>query len=599
MSFKRPNSQRRILRLDHKLEIARGQIQRVQTLRLWTGTLTVLGFLFSAVWPRAHLAIPTLVFFAVVFPVLVRISRKWNRYYRSLSLWRDFEVRQEMRRAGVWKESRSVRELEALDSRGVAADLDLFGFKSLFTQIDETFSRGGSLLLGRWMTEDPSFEVIQKRQMLLKDLGLSRWFFLRFRVANPSIEEARFSTAEVLNSLRGFPQPTGLLLAGFVGLMASWFIAAALVIYYPGIWGLFIAAHLLFILSVGKLLGAGEGALHHFGSLAGSFEWLESSRAPRAVQEICGVIRSERPARRIHRFEWPLMALTVESHPLVYLIVNFFLPWSSLFSFILIYQVAGVLRRLEDCFVELENVEALTSLVVMTTDQTSVFPRIKMFSESTINSTSHSPGPTLQGRKFYHPLIEAEKRIANDFGYASGEKLILLTGSNMSGKSTFLRTIGINQVLANMGAPVFASEFSTYPFRLRSCIRVSDSLDQGFSYFYAEVQRLRSLIEDSTLQPPALFLIDEIFRGTNNRERLIGSRSVIRYLLGTPALGFVTTHDLELTSIASGEPRLHNYHFRDEAISNRMHFDYQLHDGPSPTTNALKIMKQAGLPIED
>ena len=176
--------------------------------------------------------------------------------------------------------------------------------------------------------------------------------------------------------------------------------------------------------------------------------------------------------------------------------------------------------------------------------------------------------------------------------------MILMTGSNMSGKSTFLRTIGINQVLANMGAPVFASSFTTFPFRLRSCIRVSDSIEQGFSYFYAEVQRLKSVLSDADREPPVLYLIDEIFRGTNNRERLVGSQSVIKHLIGTPAIGFVTTHDLELTQIADANPQAHNYHFKDEARDNQMFFSYQLQDGPSPTTNALKIMKQAGLPIQ-
>lgn len=592
MSFNRPtNIQQRIRRLDHNLEIAQEQIRKVQRLRLWTGTLTVLGLVFSAIWPHLKLAIPTLLFFAVAFPLLVRISRNWNHYFQSLKKWRDFEVRQQERRRGTWREARFVQELEALDTHGVAADLDLFGAKSLFSQIDETFSKNGSLLLGRWVLGEPSNEVITRRQNLLKQLSVSRWFFLRFRISNPSSEEARFSSQELLNSLAGFPVPRARFSLTFVALIASWLVSLALVIYYPSIWGLFIAAHFLFLLSVGKLVGQGEGTLHHFSQLAPSFACIESDRAPLGIREICPTIRSETPAARIHRFSWPLMALTVESHPLVFLLVNFFLPWSSVFSFILIHQVAAVRRKLDLCFAELEHVEALTSLVVLTTDQTNIFPRVKSFEG--VNS------PTLAGKGFIHPLIDSSKRVANDFSFGSGEKMVLLTGSNMSGKSTFLRTIGMNQLLANMGAPVFASEFSTYPFRLRSCIRVSDSIEQGFSYFYAEVQRLKSLLDDASVAPPSIYLIDEIFRGTNNRERLIGSRSVIRHLLSTRAVGFVTTHDLELTQISDGEPRLHNYHFRDEAIGGLMHFSYELHDGPSPTTNALKIMKQAGLPITD
>lgn len=596
MSFKRPNkinSQQRIRRLDHKLETAHAQIRKVQTLRLWTGAVTIAGFVFSAIWPQLHLSIPTLVFFLAVFPLLVRISRNWSRFHRHLRTWRDFEARQENRRNGSWK-AHLVPDLSSLDTYGVAADLDLFGSKSLFTQIDETFSAGGAVRLASMMLADPSLETIAARQALLKDLSASRWFFLRFRLSNPSLEEARFSSNELLNSIGSFPVPSLRLKLMLAGVLAAWFISVGLIVFYPAVWALFIAANVLFLLSLGTLMSKGEGVLHYFSDLAPSFDVLESKRAPLAVARICTSIRADQPARRIRRFDYPLAALTVESHPLVYLLVNFFLPWSAFFSFILVNQVAGVRRNLEKFFAELEEVEALASLAVLTTDQTSVFPSV-------------GSSRVLSGHEFFHPLIDKTKRVANDFGFAGGtsssgvddsEKMILLTGSNMSGKSTFLRTLGINQVLANMGAPVFASMFATFPYRVRSCIRVSDSIEQGFSYFYAEVQRLKLVLAAADKAPPVLYLIDEIFRGTNNRERLIGSQSVIKHLLTTPAIGFITTHDLELTQIADGRKQVHNYHFRDEARDNQMHFSYSIHDGPSPTTNALKIMKQAGLPIE-
>ena len=586
MSFKRPkkiNSQQRIRRLDHRLEIAHAQIRKIQSLRLWTGAATILGFVLSAIWPQLHLSIPTLVFFLAVFPLLVKISRNWNKHHRYLKTWRDFEARQENRRNGTYKAH--PPDLSALDIYGVAADLDLFGAKSLFTQIDETFSAGGAIRLGSFMLKDPTLEEIIKRQALLKDLSASRWFFLRFRLSNPTLEEARFSSNELLNSIGTFPTPSLRLKLLLAGVMLAWVTSVALVILYPVAWALFVVANIVFLLNLGTLMSKGEGVLHYFSDLAPTFEILESDRTPSAVAAVCSTIRADRPAQRIRRFDWPLAALTVESHPLVYLLINFFLPWSALFSFMLVNQVAGVRRNLETFFAELEEVETLTSLAVLTTDQTGIFPSVTSEQE-------------LRGEQFFHPLIDKTKRVANDFGFSSSEKMILLTGSNMSGKSTFLRTLGINQVLANMGAPVFAANFTTFPYRVRSCIRVSDSIEQGFSYFYAEVQRLKLVLAAAANHPPVLYLIDEIFRGTNNRERLIGSQSVIKHLLTTPAIGFITTHDLELTQIADGRKQVHNYHFRDEARDNQMHFSYSLHDGPSPTTNALKIMKQAGLPIE-
>ncbi len=177
---------------------------------------------------------------------------------------------------------------------------------------------------------------------------------------------------------------------------------------------------------------------------------------------------------------------------------------------------------------------------------------------------------------------------------------MLITGSNMSGKSTFLRTLGINQVLAFAGAPVNAATMKTGLMRLFTCIQVSDSLADGFSYFYAEVRRLKILLDlledDAAL--PVFYLIDEIFRGTNNQERRIGSQSYLRALIRAKGSGVVSTHDLELAKLSNTHNNIINFHFRDDVRDGKMYFDYQLRPGPSPSTNALKIMKNEGLPVD-
>jgi DNA mismatch repair ATPase MutS len=169
----------------------------------------------------------------------------------------------------------------------------------------------------------------------------------------------------------------------------------------------------------------------------------------------------------------------------------------------------------------------------------------------------------------------------------------------MSGKSTFLRTVGINLCLAQAGAPVCASLFEWAWVRLATCIRVDDSLEAGLSFFYAEVKRLKSLLDATTdrAQPPVLFLIDEIFKGTNNRERLIGSRSYISALSQSNGFGLVTTHDLELTDLDKTVPGLRNAHFQETVEAGSLQFDYKLKPGPCPTTNALRIMELEGLPV--
>jgi DNA mismatch repair ATPase MutS len=191
--------------------------------------------------------------------------------------------------------------------------------------------------------------------------------------------------------------------------------------------------------------------------------------------------------------------------------------------------------------------------------------------------------------------------VCNDLQIEALGELVIITGSNMAGKSTFIRTVGINLCLAYAGGPVNAAVMQTIPFRLYTCIRINDSLSDGFSYFYAEVKRLKGLLE--ALKPdgsnqPLLYLVDEIFRGTNNRERLIGSRAYVKALIGAAGVGLIATHDLDLAALAENQPQARNLHFRDEVAGGKLAFDYILRPGPSPTTNALKIMQIEGLPVD-
>ena len=200
-----------------------------------------------------------------------------------------------------------------------------------------------------------------------------------------------------------------------------------------------------------------------------------------------------------------------------------------------------------------------------------------------------------------HPLIKPEAKVCNDFELDERRKVAILTGSNMAGKSTFLRTVGVNLCLAYAGAPVNAGDLQTSPFRVFTCIKVSDSVQEGLSYFYAEVKRLKALLSATERGEdlPVLFLIDEIFRGTNSRERHIGSRAYIRALSNRKTVGLVATHDLELVKLADEIPGVGNFHFREEVHEGRMVFDYHLRIGPCPTTNALQIMRLEGLPVDD
>jgi len=197
-------------------------------------------------------------------------------------------------------------------------------------------------------------------------------------------------------------------------------------------------------------------------------------------------------------------------------------------------------------------------------------------------------------------LLPPDVNIHNDFSLTKKGEVVIITGSNMSGKSTFLKTTGVNLTLAFAGGVVNASKFETNLFRLFTCININDSVIDGISYFYAEVKRLKNLLKEIKMENsiPVFYLVDEIFKGTNNLERLIGSRSYIKNLAGLNGTGLISTHDLELIKLENDIPQVSNYHFKEDVTNGKMIFDYMLRKGPSPTTNALKIMEIEGLPVE-
>lgn len=194
-----------------------------------------------------------------------------------------------------------------------------------------------------------------------------------------------------------------------------------------------------------------------------------------------------------------------------------------------------------------------------------------------------------------HPLMSLEKAVANSLELVTGEKqLLIITGSNMAGKSTFLRALAMNQLLAQMGAKVRAREFTTAGFKILTSLKRIDSLEDSFSTFYSEVKNLKWIM-DQCMKQPCLFFIDEIFRGTNNKERLIGAQKYITQMVKTQSIGMITSHDLELSQMAKSNPTIFNEHFADRVENGRMLFDYLKKPGPCPSTNALKVMEMEGL----
>jgi len=221
------------------------------------------------------------------------------------------------------------------------------------------------------------------------------------------------------------------------------------------------------------------------------------------------------------------------------------------------------------------------------------------FPDLTLDSPFH-----VRARGLAHPLLPSDTRIANDVDVGPPGALLLISGSNMSGKSTLLRAIGLNLLLAQTGGPVCADALSCRPVRLMTSLRVQDSLADGMSYFMAEALRLRDIIfaaeaSADTSTAPVVYLVDEILRGTNSEERAVASRFIVARLLETPAIGIITTHDLGIFEDAEIADRVHHAHFAEkfaqQSGDERLVFDHKLRRGPTTSTNALRLLALIGL----
>lgn len=207
-------------------------------------------------------------------------------------------------------------------------------------------------------------------------------------------------------------------------------------------------------------------------------------------------------------------------------------------------------------------------------------------------------GPTFEAEALGHPLIPASRCVRNDVRLGGDCRVLVVSGSNMSGKSTLLRSVGINTVLAMAGAPVRARALRLTPMALGTRMRTVDSLQDGQSRFYAEIVRIRNVLELAVGEFPVLFLFDELLEGTNSRERLAGAEGVVRGLIRRGAIGIVTTHDLALTSLSTElGSSIRNVHFREHIADGTMTFDYTLRDGVVTTSNALELMRWIGLDV--
>ena len=593
-----------ILRLGDKIKALTEQSRRFTWIRV--GIVFLGGLTLLALFTVGSIELGW-IFFAllvVIFGFVVQRHRRLEDWIRTFEIWQNLKGDSLARLRLDWN-ALPDKSHGFIETRGaLEIDLDLTGAHSLHHLLDICVSNEGSQLLADWLSAStPDLAATQYRQQLVRELAPMARFRNRLTLNYRLVSDQALS-GEKLNAWmeEDLPEerikralPWAFLLT-FINLVLFLLNIAGVI---PALWILTLTIYIgFYYLNFGLLSQFMESIVlldNELGKLQAILNYLERySLIPgSAVAAFCRPFRTEtpKPSMQLRSIKIVTAAVGLRMNIVMSVLLNIFFPWDYFWAF-----MAGRYRRQLRTnlpvwlgrFYQLEALASLANFAFLNPHY--AFPEF-----------DDGFDPVVFTQEIGHPLLPLAHKKCNDFVVRSLGDIGIVTGSNMAGKSTFIKTLGINYCLGYAGGPVNARSFRSRPFRLHTCIRISDSITDGYSYFYAEVTCLKSLLNALEAQNklPVLFLIDEIFRGTNNKERLVGSRAYLRQVAGGHGVGLVATHDLELATLADQNHHIQNYHFLDHLENGRLAFDYQIHSGPSPSTNALKIMRMEGLPVED
>ena len=475
-------------------------------------------------------------------------------------------------------------------------DLDLFGSHSLFQWLNRTVTKGGEQLLAKSLMQKSTPDEIRSRQEAAKELASSPEWGQRFLAGGMAFKAHDTDIKPFLDwvntkttnpkwykpALFVLPFLTLILTAAYFGdVLSGYFVLAAL------------AINVLILKRVQPMAQNTYDETHRSINTLKAFEAMieriEGSGFHGALLQDLRrpfVDKQEMASLTIKQLKDILSRIEVR-HNMLYGIFNIYL----LLDIIWLLQAESWKRKhgayISQWFHSLSCYEFLVSLGLTAHSQrTYTFPAV--VEEQYI----------FQTKALGHPLIPNNERVSNHFEIQKKGAVVVLTGSNMSGKSTFLRTVGVNVVMAGMGGSVCASSMQIGDFSLFTSMRTTDSLEQHVSSFYAELERISQLIEQLKQGIPTLFLLDELLKGTNSQDRHLGSSTLIRQLHQGPAFGIISTHDLSLGELSQHHQDIDNFSFNSELRAGKLNFDYKLQHGLCKSFNASELMAKMGIDIE-
>lgn len=549
--------------------------------------LAIARLLFNPSW----LIAPAVVFF-VLARLLDRAERRQEQARRATIHFEHGLARMDNTWMGQGTSGDNFRDAHHV----YADDLDLFGSGSLFELLCTARTTSGERMLAHWLLNAGTPEGVRARHEAVRELAPRMDLREELALLGEDVRAGVHSDAlaawgaEPHGAFPSWVQPVSIFLAAaniiaVAGHFSGWWSAT------PVLLGLSLALLAGFAVRepTRQALAKVRSSARDLQILSLLFERLEREqfRAPR-LAELRGQLRplgqpvSLRIVRLARLVEW----IDSCNHILMAIVAPFLLLRPQLAIRVERWRAANGphIRRWVDVMGE---IEALNSLAAYGFEHPeAAFPELSVES------------PVFEANGLRHPLMSATQAIANDVKLDAKLQLLIVSGSNMSGKSTLLRAIGLNCVLAWAGAPVATTSLCISPLALGASLRTVDSLQEGRSRFYAEILRLRQIMDLAAAQPSALFLLDELLSGTNSHDRRIGAEAVLRGLVERGAIGLITTHDLALAQIAEAlSGRAANCHFEDHLEDGKISFDYKLRPGVVERSNALELMRAVGLQV--
>jgi hypothetical protein len=570
---------------------------RDRTLSMLRGAVVLLFVVTAwAVFDPSRLALGWLGVPVAIFIGLVvaheRCARQRARTHRALRFYEQGLARLD----GTWAGHGPEGTRFADEAHPYADDLDIFGEGSLFQLICTARTPAGRARLADWLKAPTPTVETQRRQQAVAELAprtqlREEILVLGAEVGPRTHPEAlaawaaappRFAAASTTRLVaRALASVTLLVMAAVVaGLLSRYYLIGALLL--QSAFALRLRGAVLAVIDDVEIANRELGLLHE---ILGRFETetFESALLQDLMKRLHASGRP--PSGEIGRLRRLVDLLDARRN-------QFFAPlgalllWGTQFAAAIEHWRAGSGAAVAEWLDVIAEVEALDSLAAYHYEHPDdPFPDL-------------IEGPaTFVGAELGHPLLTEADCVRNDVTLTRDQQVLIVSGSNMSGKSTLMRTVGINAVLAQAGAPVRATALRLSPLQVGGSIRVRDSLRQGMSGFYAEISRFRSILDLAEKTPPVLFLLEEILHTTNSHDRRIGAEALLRSLLSRGAIGLVTTHDLAITDLAGELDAATNVHFVDELVDGAIRFDYKLRSGVVQRSNAVELMREIGLDV--